>query len=205
MRMKLTLLLAGMMVLAFGAGSAVGSHSPTATDRCTYEIAATGDFWENTMHPDPTGLTNDGTLNWGGCLWAFPDTDPGGSNVWDNIEQGRVVEGEFSTLQISIIDDVFGNSVGGLACNDVNHDYVCGTEEDGEFSTTFCGQSDVFESETSYGGDPAHADFGYAVAVFVNGPERQVTAGCDVTAAPIGGTSGGYLNPAGGLFLAFAG
>lgn len=203
MRMKLALVVAGMMVLGFGVGSAAASHSPTATDRCTYEIGGTGDFWENTMHPDPTGLTNDGTFSWGGCLWYFPDSDPGGSNVWDNIEQGRPVEGEFTQVQISVIDDVFGSDIGAAVCNDIDHNYVCGEDEKGEFSGEFCSTSPVFDSPGDADGD-GHDDFGYGVAVFVNGPSRQAEV-CDPVANPVGGTSGGYANPNGGIFLTFSG
>lgn len=173
-------------------------HNPQQTQHCTYEIGLVGD-WMGNMQEDPAGVTGDGRVNVAACTWEFP----GAEGVWPMILDGFEVGGEYTLLQVTLIDDVFGNAVGGEICSDVNGDLVCGAGEEDEISDRFCGTSSVFEAAVDTDGD-GHKDFGNYVAVWVNGVYQQAVA-CDPSTNPVGGTTGGVLNPSGGMFMALAG
>lgn len=188
-----------LVVGAFGLGGAAASHATEKTVRCTYEVGSTGDIWENTIE-DPAGVTQDGYISWGGCGWEFVDTDTGDYPVFS---QFRDVTGEYTSLQLAIVDDVFGSTVGGFACGDVDSNYVCGEDDKNEIVAQFCGTSPTFTAVGDADGD-GHEDFGGFMGTFVNGPYRQAM-NCDATEAPTGATSGGVLDPAGGIFMTLAG
>lgn len=201
-------------------------------DQCTYEVGVTGDHWENTYDDgravpfDETVLelaTDDGTFSWGGCLWRFSDVAQGEPHPEDAtftaIEQGRLVPGQFATMQVQVVDDVFQQDVGGFLCGDSDDNYICAEEAKGEIFKTFCSSptptlDNTFDLNlTIEGNDPDPAanetivvdgnldgvrDFGAHLAVFVNGPERQNTD-CAATATnPVGGVRGTGDN---GLFF----
>lgn len=204
MRTTGTVLATGLLILSFGVGLAGADHGQI-TDQCTYEVGAVGDMSTYTYDPDPTGLTEDGTLNWGGCVWWFPDADPGGESVLDPIVQPRPVDGEHAVLQVAIVDDVFASQLGGRICSDADHDFMCGEDDEGEINDRFCGgSSPVFVSDDDADGD-GHPDFGFSVGVFVNGPLNQNLYCGATTTNPVGATTGGVLDPAGGIYLHLGG
>lgn len=183
-----------------GAGPAAATHLPTKVARCTYEVGTVSGHLEYTT-ADPTGLTDDGYVNQGGCLWEFAATAqaPPSSAI-----EGQVpVDGEYSSFQLAVVDDVFGPALGANACLDVDNDRICGEDDEGEVSFAFCGTSPVIEPEIDSDGN-GHQDLGSNLMVFLNGPHHQVT-NCDPSANPYGGTTGGVLDPAGGLFLTLSG
>lgn len=218
MRRILAILLGAVLVFGYGIGTVSATHEDPKTDQCTYEVGVTGDNWENTIDNSPVPgfddvvdiVTADGTFSWGGCLWWFPDSEnpdnaPEDAELWNMIEQGREVDGEYNSLQISVVDDIWGaGTVGGFGCSDSDNNYVCGETDKGEFRESFCnGQSSVFTHEADNDGD-GHPDFGFGVAVFVNGPRSQ-TLGCEVVGPEaVGAVSGGVLDPAGGIYLALS-
>lgn len=214
------------------ATAGVVTAAPTRKDQCTYEFGLTGDHWENTYDDgravpfDETILqlaTDDGTLNWGGCLWRFSDVASGephpSSETFTAIEQGRLVSGQWATMQVEIIDDVFQQDVGGFLCGDSDDNYICAEEAKGEIHKTFCSSptaplDNTFPLNlTIEGTDPNPGenetivvdgnldqvrDFGAHLAVFINGPEIQNTD-CAATATnPVGGVRGTGSN---GLFF----
>lgn len=123
---------------------------------------------------DPTGLTADGTIDLGGAV-IFPEDVPDGVN----------------TVQASIVDDIWGpGAVAGWLCVDVNGDSICDPEDD-EPSLFFCGDSVVVDI-------PAAPGWNF-INIIVAGSFTQALI-CDITAAPTGGTHGGVLDPAGGIF-----
>lgn len=192
------LFVGALMVLAYGAAPATAGHLPQVTASCTYEIAGTGDFWENTKE-DPTGLTSDGYVSWSGCLFGFDSYD--GPDIEDAVPMG---DNEHTEATVAVVDDIFASNVGAFLCTDVDNDYVCGDEEKGEFAQDFCGgSSGALPASGDTDGD-GHKDFGVAAAVFVNGPINQATI-CDPTVNPVGGTTGGITNPNGGIFITLAG
>lgn len=184
----------GLIVLALLPAVQAG-HNPQITAHCTYESGLSFGAWS---FEDPVGVTADGGLNAGGCMFEFHAEDP-----WTDIEEGIVVDGEYTALQVALVDDVFGMRVGGSICNDVNGDLVCGAVEENEISTPFCGTSAVHEALVDTDGD-GHKDFGNYATIFLNGPERQAL-NCDPTANPVGATSGGILNSNGGIFMMLSG
>lgn len=187
------------LVLA-GAAPSAATHLETKVARCTYEVGTVSGHLEYTTD-DPTGLTSDGYVNQGGCLWEFSATaeDPPSSAI-----EGQVpVDGEYGSFQLSVVDDVFGPALGARACLDVDNNRICGEDEKGEVSFSFCGTSPVIEPELDTDGND-HPDLGSNLMVFLNGPHHQALD-CDPTVNPWGGTTGGILDPAGGLFLTLSG
>lgn len=221
MKRIVAVLVGALMVSGYGIGSVSAVHADgdesndKKVDICTYEVGLTGDHWENTIDNSPVPgfddvvdtATSDGTFSWGGCLWVFPDSEnpanaPPDAEFWNMVEQGRPVDGEYFSLQVSIVDDVWGaGTVGGTACSDADNNYVCGEEEKGEFIERFCnGESSVF-SHAGDNDDDGHPDFGFGVAIFVMGPRRQTLECSVIGPEQVGGVSGGTLDPAGGIFL----
>lgn len=136
--------------------------------------------------PDPTGLTADGFLNVN-CI-VLHDDDLG-------THDGH--------LQVATVDDAFGAGVIGAAVTfydcDPHNDHadrlpdICeAVGETGEFGGRFCGTSPVYET-------PPSSDWNH-LAVHLNGAVSQTIDGCDVTTAPTA-TTGGVLNPNGGVFV----
>lgn len=192
--------------LSIASGAAAAGHRPVATTHCTYENGASVGRLSFATE-DPTGLTADGAINNDSCIFEFPDSDPGRDTTGDINEAfgfatsgALVVEGQYGSAQAAIVDDVFGTNVGGTVAADLDHDTGFGGE--GEPSVEFCGTSPVLTSDADVNGD-GHADFGWAVAVFTHGPVGQAMF-CDPVAGPTG-TSGGILNPAGGIYLTVGG
>lgn len=181
-------------------------HQPTFTSRCTYELGWSP-FRMAIASEDHVGLTSDDDISWGGCAWTFPDADPGysgtGPPLTDSTGKGIIVEGEYSQAQVTVVDDIFGSQVGALIATDVDHDGQFGDEDKGEISTSFCGASPVFDSDNDADGD-GHPDLAFQMAVFLNDAFYQVSE-CDPTANPVGATSGGILNPHGGMYMKLAG
>lgn len=222
------LTVAGLTIATAGMVTAV----PTEQDQCTYEFGVTGDHWENTYDDgravpfDETVLqlaTDDGTFNWGGCLWRFSDVAQGEPHPNDAtftaIEQGRLVEGQWATMQVEVVDDVFQQDVGGFLCGDSDDNYICAEEAKGEIFKTFCSSptpalDNTFPLNLTWEGtDPNPGenetivvdgnlddtrDFGAHLAVFVNGPERQNTDCAATDVNPVGAVRGTGSN---GLFF----
>lgn len=187
----------GIALLLAGAGTVAADHNATFTSHCTYEVGVGDPNWL-TME-DPTGLTSDGKINFNGCNFEFLAS--GGS---EPAPGDILVEGEYTELQVSIVDDVFGTQLGAWVGQDADDNGVNGEDEKGEISKVFCGGSSrVFVSEKDWDGD-GHADFGAEMVVLTNGPFRQVYW-CGSTANPVGATTGGVLNPAGGIYLSLGG
>lgn len=208
MRAVLVVIVVGSSIAS---GAAVANHRPTATAHCTYESGADmGQF--GMAAEDPVGVTQDGAINKDVCLFEFPDTDPGPPPITDDpreiirellretLTAGAItLDGQYATAQATIVDDVFGTEVGGSVAADFDHNTVFGEEDKGEPSASFCGGvSPVLEANHDTD-DNGHDDFGWAVAVFTNGPIDQAT-NCDPTAAPTA-TTGGIFNPAGGIYM----
>lgn len=197
-------LLVAAATLGALAGPAQAPHQPELVSRCTYESGGM-DFWAVSAS-DPAGLTEDGDVAIGGCAWTFPDADPGGADgppLTDLTGTGLIVSGEYSEAQASLVDDVFGPEVGADLASDADHDGGFGDPEKGEFSATFCTQSPVFTSDIDHDGD-GHPDLAFQIAVFLNGPYAQAL-NCDPVANPVGATTGGILDPAGGIFMTLSG
>lgn len=129
-----------------------------------------------TVDCDPTGQTQDGSID--------------ASVVWYEKAAGDLPAG-VDAVQASVIDDIFGPGIiGGHICTDEGGDGndICG--EAHETNEAFCGQSSVVDIPRIW----------QAVGVFLGGPVRQ-TLSCDPTQGIA--TSGGVLNPAGGVYLIF--
>lgn len=199
-------------------------------DRCSYEVGVTGDHWENTYDDgravplDETVLevaTDDGTFNWGGCLWRFSDVAQGeqhpSQEPFTAIEQGRLVEGQWATMQVKIVDDVFGQNVGGFLCGDSDSNYICAEEAKGEIFKPFCSSptaalTNTFEQNLTLeatgntstetivvdGNLDDVRDFGAHLAIFANGPERQNINCGNTDVNPVGAVRGTGDN---GLFF----
>lgn len=184
MRKALIAILAAIGLLAtVGSASAV-----TKTFHATYEIApwtATGVGWSQ---PDPVGVTGDGWIDVAGVTFDCPADH----HAIGPISQARDGCGEWTAAQASIVDDVWGaGTVVGAFCIDLDHSDVCGEEEKDEPKEIFCGTSSKYEFA------PFHEGYFY-IAVW--GTYGQALS-CDPTAAPTGGTTGGILNPHGGIYL----
>lgn len=204
-------LIVGTALLLASAGTAVAGHNPTITSRCTYEVPdAAVAFTTNFAIEDPTGLTSDGAWNKAICGFHFPDSDPGENADWGPFSETfhtvvsgvNTFSGQYSTAQATIVDDIFGSEIGGVACADLNHDHLCGQEEDGEPLFTFCGTSPIIAPGADTDGD-GHNDLGWGLFVAVNDWYFQ-TLYCDPTAAPQS-TTGGILNPHGGIYVTVSG
>lgn len=209
--MAAVLLTGALLTIGFGAGTAVATHDPVQVHTCTYEVGpgsnAEYSYGGNEGQGD-VPLTSDGSFNYMGCQWEFPDSSPCEGRPLDEScyrtwEGGPAVEGEYAAVQVSIVDDVWGAGVvGGIACMDVDVDYVCGDESKGELGATFCGTGPVFESTTDTNGN-GHNDLGGRFLVILSGVAFQ-SFDCSDNPEKFG-ISGGVLDPAGGIFLTFSG
>lgn len=143
------------------------------------------------------------------CRIEFPDSggDP------DHPMADVVLGGEWhGVAQLSVVDDLWGPGVviGGFICNDGNDNGICGETEKGEVAEEFCGgdagsPGGLATSTKDWDGD-GHADYGARLVITVYGPVRQ-TLSCGTggpTMVP-GATTGGILDPAGGLFATLFG
>lgn len=185
-------------ILGVLAPSAQADHNPKITAHCAYEVGQ-GDA-HGISRPDPVGVTPDGYVNQGACHYEFPGAT---SDPWFHEKnEGVKIEGQYSTMQATVVDDVFGTTVGARLCFNFDDNRLCGDHEK-EIVLSFCGTSPVLDSAVDSDGD-GHRDFGSYIAVYVMGPINQAMS-CDPAAAPIGGTSGGILNPSGGIFVALSG
>lgn len=178
-----TLTAIGLLVGALAMAPAVSAQ----TFHQTYEVGPTyGAFRcyatvdvEQDVNPnedcDPTGLTQDDSIDTGGAIFLPDEVAPGATS-----------------LQASIVDDVFGSdTTAGYLCTDQNDNNVCGETDQGEVRELFCGASPVVPIPT-----PDKWD---AAVVFASYPGWMVTQGCDGF-----GTTGGVLDPAGGIYATFA-
>lgn len=161
------------------------AHEPLTIHR-TYE-AVTERWADCTARDDPSGLTADGFLNVN-CV-VLHDDELGSHD-------GHV--------QVATVDDVFGaGTVGAYVafydCDPHNDDAdrlpaICQqVGEAGEFGGSFCGTSPVYET-------PPDAAWNHLV-VGLNGAASQAMD-CDPTSTPTA-TTGGVLNPGGGVFATF--
>lgn len=152
-----------------------GHGGDPITSHVTYEIGPT---WGYGNLEDPVGITQDNSIDTGGAKW-FGDEMPRGVDK----------------VQVTIIDDVWGgNVIGASVATDENGNNIYGEEENGEVSAEFCGTSPVVDIPPAPAWD--------AVIVFAGQPYRQYLA-CDPTAAPTGATTGGVVNPHGGIYGTF--
>lgn len=185
----LAALVAGALVLA---GSAAASHLPRQTLRCTYEVGQL-DFLQ-LSDEDHAGVTNDGGINLGGCNHRLPRHP-------DILSFSVPFPADPDVLQISLLDDTFGTSVGATFCNDFNNDHTCAEDNPGETNTQFCSSSPIFIPEDDSDGDGRN-DFGHHLFVLMNGPVAE-SLFCNPGQNPVGATTGGVLNPNGGVFYTF--
>lgn len=185
--------LAALLVLAAGLALAVpapasASHNGTTSLRCEYVLA--NGLAQQTVHRGGPYW-----LDLGGCHWTFPDS--GGSS--GGVNPQRAVAGEWNSAAGSIVDDVWGTGgIGAVLCNDGDGDGTCGETDEGEERSEFCGGGPPFTSDVDWDGD-GHPDFGASLTLLVNGPGVQ-TLRCG-SMAPVGGTTGGVVDPAGGAFV----
>lgn len=173
------------MLVALGVPSAAAGHGgEPVTSHRTYEwgqtevIAINCATGSSTLGTgcDPTGQTQDGSIDIAGIIWT-PDELPDGVD----------------SVQTAIVDDVFGSGViSGDACTDENGNNVCGETEEGEVETEFCGSSATFDIPPAPNWD--------AFVVFLEGVLEQNLNGCTPDAYA---TTGGVLNPNGGVFTTF--
>lgn len=194
--------LVAVVIVVFGfstmSATVQSEHLPEVTTHCTYEVGTVGTVVGYT-HSDPTGATADGFINLGGCSWAFRPQE----NMYSAVTDSMRLDGERTLMQFSIIDDVFGNAVGAAFCVDIDGNAVCGEEGSPDLHAQFCGTSPVFEAPKDTNGD-GHKDFGIDAGLWLNGPVDQGMF-CDPTVNPVGATSGGILNPNGGIFMMLSG
>lgn len=204
----IALLLVIGMVGAYGAvGTVAAGHAPRKSFNCTYEVGPGSNLeysygGNDRQGSEPTGLTQDGSINYMGCQWEFPDSKPSGADyrTW---EGGPQVSGEYSQVQTTIVDDIWGPGVvGGISCMDVDVDYVCGDPDKGELGATFCGTSPIFASQTDTNGN-GHDDLGGRFLTILSGVAFQ-SFDCPGDPEKFG-ISGGVLNPNAGIFLTFSG
>lgn len=187
-------------------GTAAAGHLPSQTARCTYEMGEVEpavvslDFATD----DRVGVTSDGAINKTVCAFHTPDSDPGEAS---NLGPAHVLldgvitlDGQYGAVQAAIVDDVFGNAIGGSMFADLNHDHMSGL--DGERVVNFCGTSPVVELGQDTDGD-GHDDFGWGLVVSVHGYIGQAMF-CDPAQGPTS-TTGGVLNPSGGIFVTVSG
>lgn len=182
------------LVLALLAGAlmtapvALAGHDGAAiTVHRTYEFGPTGDRYAGNCMTgnedlgtscDPTGQTQDNSIDHGAVI----------------VGPGDVPEG-VDAAQAAIVDDVWGAGVvGGAICTDEDGDSTYCEEDEGEVNGQFCGQSDTVSFPPAPNWD--------GVAIWINGIIFQTLQGCDLTAAPFS-TTGGVLNPNGGVFYTF--
>lgn len=202
-------ILTATVLLVGATGTVSADHLPEVTAHCTYEVGE----WDppalitiDYAAPDPTGLTADGAINDTVCVFHTPDSDPGENSNLGPIHfflDGVItIDGQYSVAQTSIVDDVFGSAIGGAMCADFNHDHICGSADDGEPANSFCGTSPAVAVGHDTDGN-GHADFGWGLVVGVNGWYDQVL-NCDPVAAPQS-TTGGVLDPAGGIYVTVSG
>lgn len=190
MRKTLAVLTAiGLLAGALAVVPAASAQETTVV-HVTYEWAQTGITVEDSS--EYFGVcppaTNDGWCDIGGT--EFFCNPPEGS-----IDDAREPGCDFTLAQVSIVDDLWGAGVVvGIVATDVNGNHITGEEDEGEVSETFCGDSSSFDIPDLEG--PNYA----SIAIFLPGPDAQAT-NCDPAAAPTGATTGGILDPAGGIFV----
>lgn len=162
--------------VALSAPPALAGHGGSPIrDHQTYEFAPT---WGYSSWGDPAGVTDDGNFQTGGAKWFGEDLPVG-----------------VDAVQVSVVDDVWGAGViGASLATDVDDNSIYGEEEQGEVAVQFCGNSPVVDLIPT----PGWA----ALIVFVGQPYRQYL-NCDPLDAPTGATTGGVLDPAGGVFGTF--
>lgn len=202
-RKTFALLLAAFLIGIYAIGAVTATH-PDKSFTCTYEVGPGSNleysYGGNDRNGDVPG-TSDGSINYMGCQWEFPDSAPDGADyrVW---EGGPQVSGEYASVQTSVVDDVWGaGSVGGIACMDVDVDYVCGDDDKGELGESFCGTSSTFTSETDTDTD-GHTDLGGRFLVILSGVAFQ-SFNCPDDPEKFG-ISGGVLDSNGGITLTFS-
>lgn len=161
-----------------GGPVAAADAPPVFVARRTYEAPPVLGY---AAYPDHTGLTQDEEINVGGVVFTI------------KVDGEEPVE---VSLQGEIVDDLFGpDAVGGEFCVDLNQDgWMCDGDA-GERSGPFCGSSPPVPFRLAPGVTK--------VLVFLHAADFQVRK-CDPAAAPTA-TTGGVLDPAGGIFLTVAG
>lgn len=180
--------LAALAVAVLVAGVPAVAGAETVTRHRTYETAVTNGFpggWllvdcapgygPASDDCDPSGATEDGSVDVGGVVIPADGTADGATEV-----------------QVRIVDDVWGaGAVAGYVCAlGFAHD-SCAEQQSG--FELFCGESSPVSPHT---GEIKE------VHVTVLGTWWQVVA-CDPAMAPTGGTSGGVINPAAGIYAEF--
>lgn len=178
--MRKTLIGFGIAILLLTVPLAAADHDLSA--HRTYEFGPPGDY---IIIQCVTGNEQLGT-----------DCDPTGTTQDGSIDLGGAIfSGEelagFTTVEASIVDDVFGSgTVGFWLCAHIEGSGAC--DDPGELMGQFCGSSGAQTLPDGYD----------SFTVFVNGAIFQALD-CDATQAPTS-TSGGLLDPSGGIFLSFS-
>lgn len=165
--------------VALSAGPALAADAPPVfVARKTYEAPPVGG---TAAYPDPLGIMQDEEINVGGVVFAVLVQGPHDVTV---------------SFQPAIVDDIFGSgTVGGEICVDVNQNGRSCESDYGERLGGFCGEGSKEDRLLRPGLT--------RVVVFINGPYFQAKD-CEPSEAP-SATSGGVLDPAGGVYLTVTG
>lgn len=201
----------GLMMLTGLAGPAAAGHiDPPGAIRATYEVGQV-DFLQlsDDGHDYGAGgvlgaVTQDGAWNIGGVNWRLEprhteDNPPGQPSL------SVALDADPDVAQVSVVDDVWGSGiVGGFFCNDSDDTHTCDDANPDERLVDFCGESPVVTAESDTDGD-GRKDFGFHIFVVLAGPVMQVlNCPADATTNPIGATTGGVLDPAGGIYMTYS-
>lgn len=193
-----TAVVIAITMLAGAAAPATAGHADPTTSRATYEVGLVGDRSVASFE-DPAGATADGRLQWGGALFLFPEHRTCQPCRPLSLGDPVVVPGgDHAAADLAVVDDAFGTDVGIHACQDIDADGSCGGPHEPEVDA--CGPPFApITSSTDHDGD-GHDDLGMVIVVWVNGPVSQAIE-CGSTSNPVGGTTGGVVSAAGGIYL----
>lgn len=163
---------------------ATATHGTDSLDqRRTYEVPPVWNdlaLMSSTNLGDPTGTTEDGSLDGGGVIFAR-DALPAAHR------------GDVRSVDVSIVDDQWGPEVVmGTICVEIDGDDLCG--EGFEPWQWFCGSLEGFDVPAGW----------VEVQVYLAGPGAQfLWDECPFEPAPTGATTGGVRTDDGGVFATF--
>lgn len=190
---------------------------------CDYEAGNGGDLMATMKDDQVTGLTNDGIVDQGGCIINNDDRDDcvtpvmrdGGLGIGlgsltlgsiagaleldavdaqntnpdvecDVRETSGNIQNKEVDVQVIINDDAWGTAISGLLCTDEDGDNIAC--ETGEHAVTRTGCDGNLKTRINMNG----VDH---LVLFLNGPANSIQVACSES-NPVGGTMGGYLDPA---------
>lgn len=169
------------LALVTAPAALAGHGGDPVSIHATYELGPTFFVWscppgDAGLGCDPTGQTQDGSIDLGG-VQIFAEDVPRGVD----------------SVQAAVVDDVFGpGSVAGFLCTEEDGNNVCGETDKGEAAQVFCGSSSTLSIPPAPNWEKTD--------VFVSYYGWELTD-CDL--ADGFATSGGVLNPNAGIFVTF--